>query len=107
MRICFILNGVRICFIIPIIYNYWWWLQPDPGPVKGGGDVGDFGEVINWVTVGGETAEWARQAQILATTVALARRSPEVYRGLHAGLRQTAEHIQKQLPEGATIHLAE
>ena len=72
MRICFVLNGVRICFIIPILYNPWWWLQPEPSPFKGGGDTGDFGEVINWVTVGGETAEWARQAQVLADPVQVA-----------------------------------
>jgi hypothetical protein len=107
MVICFTVNGFRICFTIPVLFNPWWWLQPDPGPLKGGGDTGDFGEVINWVTVGGRTAEWARTAQILATTVALARRSPEVFKGLHAGFRQAAEHIQSQLPEGATIHLAE
>ncbi len=109
MRICFVLNGVRICFTIPILYNYWWWLQPDPGPLGNrGGDTGDFGEVINWVTVKGETAKWAQDAQILATAVALARRSsPEVFRGLQAGFSRAVEHIQGQLPEGATLHLAE
>jgi hypothetical protein len=103
MRICFTFNGVRWCFDIPILYDPWWWLHPE-GPR--GGDTGDFGEVINWVTVDGRTAEWAREAQLLATTVSLARRSPAIFKGLQAGFEQAAENIKQKLHEGATIHFA-
>lgn len=108
MRICFTLNGIKFCFNVPILYNpWWWWPQPDSNPFGGSGDTGDFGEVISWVTVSGQTVEWAREAQTLATTVALARRSPEVLKGLRAGIDRAVAHIQSQLPEGATIHIAD
>lgn len=108
MKICFTTtNGQTICIIIPIFYNPWWWLQPDPSPFGSSRDTGDFGEVINWVTVSGQTVEWAREAQTLATTVALARRSPEVLKGLRVGIDRAVAHIQSQLPEGATIHITD
>jgi hypothetical protein len=108
MKICFTTtSGQKICIVIPILYNPWWWLQPEPNPFGSSRDTGDFGEVINWVTVSGQTVEWAREAQTLATTVALARRSPEVLKSLRAGIDRAIAHIQSQLPEGATLHIAD
>ncbi len=108
MRICFTIHGRRFCIEIPVIYNPWWWLGP--GPVEGGqrvSDTGDFGEVINWVTVDGKAAEWGSELRALATVAALARKSPELHKGLEAGLRQTVAALQAKLPEGATLHFDE
>ncbi len=108
MRICFTIHGRRFCIEIPVIYNPWWWLGP--GPVEGGqrvSDSGDFGEIINWVTVDGKAAEWGSELRSLATVAALARKSPELQKGLEAGLRQTVAAIQAKLPEGATLHVDE
>jgi hypothetical protein len=108
MRICFTFHGRRICIDIPVLYNPVW--QFGPGPVEGGqrvSDRGDFGEIINWVTVDGKAAEWGNELRALATIAALARRSPELHKGLEAGLRQTVAAIQTKLPEGATLHFDE
>lgn len=91
MTICIYLNGVKLCITIPI--------YPLPG-------LGDLPET-NWATISGQTAGWARELQSLATIVVIARRSPEVFRGLHAGINQLVEHVQSQLPEGVSIHVTE
>ena len=105
MRICFTFHGRRICFTIPILYNPYWWLGPGPVERGAGTTEGDFGELENWVTVDGKTAEWVGELRALATVAALARKSPELQRGLQAGLRETAAALQAKLPEGAEIHL--
>lgn len=100
MRFCLTIGGITYCIDIPVLYDPWWWIRPDPPPEL------SF-DPSDWIREGGRRPEWAQEAQILATAVTLARRSPQLYQGLQAGFERAAADLQTRLPEGVKVHLAE
>ena len=95
MRICVRLNGRLYCFTIPVLYNPWWWLQPDPGP--------ESPQPQPWFE--GIEAETAKELQVLATINTLAEGLNEESRSaVRSGLDRALSRVKAQLPEGFEIH---
>ncbi len=100
MRICVRINGRLHCFTIPVLYNPWWWLQPE-GPES----TQSQPQPQPWFTQEGIEVEAAKELQALATISALAQGLSEESRSaVLSGLDRALSRVKAQLPEGFEIH---
>ena len=94
MHFCFTLNGKKICIRIPVLIDRRWRIpDPDPGPIR------------EWVEVDGDPG-WRGDLVVLASVAALARlsESETVQRALLETVRDQAEQLRAELPEGAELN---
>lgn len=98
MMICITLAGRRFCIRIPILIVWPPWPPPNGDPWKHLGD---------WVQLEDPSPQpWKQNLSIVATVHELAKHAQGDLKGrLEQVVKAETAEIQKQLPEGATLHM--